>query len=120
MIGKNIAAVAEKVAEEGGEDLKALYMLKPSELSSAASSSQPTLPLVETPEYLQAVAGDRHFKSHLDTSYQIHRMTGGGKYPSSQPGPIATALNPNRHVMMISGRPVMVLGCIKYTFISCQ
>ena len=87
--------------------MKSMYMLTQRELSA--------LPPVQAPErsqaYEDAEAEGRPMKSHYDTSLQIHRMTGGGpKDNSEESGPVATAVNPNRHVMMINGRPVMALG----------
>ena len=107
-----VAEAAETAAEQGGDALKALYVMQPKEVNAAASS-QPQIPLAETPA-AKAAMSSQPSHSHHDTALHIHRMTGGGrKYPSTEAGPIATSLNPARHVMMINGRPVMVLGVVK-------
>ena len=101
------AEIAETHGDAPGEGLKSMYMLTQRELSA--------LPPVQAPQksqaYEDAEAQGRPMKSHYDTSLQIHRMTGGGpKDNSEESGPVATAVNPNRHVMMINGRPVMAVG----------
>ena len=101
------AEMAETHGDVPSESLKSMYMLTQRELSA--------LPPVGSPErtqvYADAEAEGRAMRSHYDTSLLIHRMTGGGPKGEDQgSGPVATAVNPNRHVMMINGRPVMVLG----------
>ena len=109
------AELVEQTAEKGADELKALYLLSQRELNEVAASSS------QAPHESQAYATAQHegrdMKTHYDTSLQIHRMTGGGrKMPLvGESGPVATALNPNRHVMMIHGRPVMVLS-VKGTY----
>ena len=45
----------------------------------------------------------------MEASYELHRLTSGGyKLPELRAGPFCTALNPNRHAMVIQGRPVVV------------
>ena len=107
-----VAEAAETAVEQGGEALKAIYTMKPKDVNKALSS-QPQVPLAETTT-AQAAVSSQPPHSHHDTSLHLHRMTGGGKkYPSTQSGPIATSLNPERHTMMINGRPVVVLGVVK-------
>ena len=104
------AATAAQAALEGGDDLKAIYMMSPQEINVAASS-HPKLQISETWECVKETKSSQPLKSHYEAALQVHRMTGGGqKLPSVQSGPIATAFNPGRHVMVIAGRPVMVLG----------
>ena len=105
------AEYAEKAAEDD-EQLQALYLLDQRELSAAAtgasSSGAAATPLDA------ALQEGRAMKSHLEASMLTHRLTGGGKPPGGDAsGPMATALNPNRHVMMIHGRPVMVLSVLE-------
>ena len=106
------AATAESAAEQGGDDLKALYVMKPKDVFVAASS-QPQTTLSETAT-AQAALSSQPLQSHHVTALHLHRMTGGGqKLPSTEPGPIATSLNPARHAMMINGRPVVALRSVK-------
>ena len=103
------AEIAESVGDEIGDELKSFYVLNQRELA--------VLPPVTAPQrsaaYEDAVAEGRSMKTHYDTSLQIHRMSGGGpKQNSDESGPVATAVNPFRHTMMINGRPVMALGVI--------
>ena len=106
------AGMVEEAAEKGGSDLQALYVMKPEDISVAASS-QPEASLAETPEAMSAVSSQPP-ESHHVTALRIHRVTGGGpKQPSLQSGPIATSLNPARHAMMINGRPVVVLRVVE-------
>ena len=106
------AEYAEKAAEDD-EQLQALYLLDQRELSAAAtgasSSGAASTPLDA------ALQEGRAMKSHLEASMLTHRLTGGGKPTEAhgQSGPMATALNPNRHCMMIHGRPVMVLSVLE-------
>ena len=101
------AEIAETLGDETGDELKSFYMLTQKELAALPPVGAPQ----QTQVYVDAVAEGRTMKSHYDTSLQIHRMTGGGpKGKSEESGPMATAVNPNRHCMMINGRPVMVLG----------
>ena len=107
-----VAEAAETAVEEGGAALRALYAMKPGDVSAAASS-QPQLPLAETTAAKTAVSSQPPH-THLDTALHVHRMTGGGrKYPSTQAGPIATSMNPARFAMMIHGRPVVVLRVVE-------
>ena len=105
------AELAEQVAESGADEMKALYLLTQREMSQAASSGGSKPPL-ESEQYAQAAGEGRDMKSHYEASLQLHRMTGGGPKTKDghDSGPLATSLNPNRHVMMIHGRPVMVLS----------
>ena len=106
------AEYAEKAAEDD-EQMQALYLLDQRELSAAAtgasSSGAASTPLDA------ALQEGRAMKSHLEASMLTHRLTGGGKPTEAhgQSGPMATALNPNRHCMMIHGRPVMVLSVLE-------
>ena len=103
------AEVAEDVVEKRDEEMKALYLLEPREITQAAQS--PATALQESEAYTSAHMEGRDFKSHYEASLQLHRLTGGGpKTEKGDSGPVATALNPNRHVMMINGRPVMALS----------
>ena len=100
------AHVAEMAAQEGGADSKALYVMSAGDVVQAASS-QPRTDSISRSEAYMAAASEP--KSHVETSYELHRLTAGGyKLPELRTGPFATALNPNRHAMMIQGRPVMV------------
>ena len=107
-----VAEAAETAVEEGGAALRALYAMTPRDVSVAASS-HPQLPLAQTTAAKTAVSSQPPH-THFDTALHVHRMTGGGrKYPSTQPGPIATNMNPARFAMMIHGRPVVVLRVVK-------
>ena len=91
--------------------MRALYVMSPAEIGVAASSEGYQgldKTIQQNPKYYQGRAGQ---KSHYEASSQLHRMTGGGKkLPGIDSGPIATALNPERHDMMVHGRPVAVIG----------
>ena len=100
------AHVAEKAAQDGGEDMKALYVMSAAEVVKATSSQPRTSSITRSNAYRAAA---KEPKSHVETSYGVHRLTAGGyMLPEMRAGPFATALNPNRHAMMIQGRPVMV------------
>ena len=102
------ASAAQRAAATGGDDLKALYVMNPADIIKSASSQPPRTPISETKEYKQSKSSQP--RSHVETSYVLDRLTGGGyKKPDMTSGPFATALNPNRHTMMIQGRPVVVL-----------
>ena len=105
------AELAEQVAESGADGMKALYLLTQREMGQTASAGGSQHPQ-ESDEYAQAQKMGRDMKSHYEASLQLHRMTGGGPKTKGgeDSGPIVTALNPHRHVMMIHGRPVMVLS----------
>ena len=106
------AEVAEAAAEQGGQDLKALYVMTPKEVAKAASS-QPQTNLADTTG-AKAALSSQPPRSHREAALNIHRLTGGGpKLPSSEAGPIATSVNPARFAMMINGRPVVVLRVLK-------
>ena len=104
------AEFAEGVAEKADEELQALYLLDQRELTAAASKTTPCSGAQMSEEYLQAGMEGREMKTHYEASLQLHRLTGGGPKPEGQSGPVVTALNPNRHVHMVHGRPVMVLS----------
>ena len=75
------AEVAEAAAETGGQDLKALYVMKPKEVNKAASS-QPQTNLADT-EGARKALSSQPAQSHRDAAAAIHRLTGGGpKLPS--------------------------------------
>ena len=113
------AVAAQKAVQTGGDDLKALYVMSPVAVVKAASSQPPQTPLSESAEF--KAASSSQLRSHVETSYELHRLTGGGyKLPELRAGPFATALNPNRHVMMIQGRPVAVLSHLKHIYMSFQ
>ena len=100
------AQIAELAAQEGGADTNALYVMSASDVVQAVSS-QPRTSYISGLDAYMAAAPDP--KSHVETSYELHRLTAGGyKFPEMRTGPFVTALNPNRHAMMIQGRPVMV------------
>ena len=110
------AAAAQKAVQTGGDDLKALYVMSPAAVVKAASSQPPATPLSESQGFKDAASSQP--RAHLETSYELHRLTAGGyKLPELRAGPFATALNPNRHVMMIQGRPVAVLSALKRVYI---
>ena len=103
------AEVAEDMAERGKEDLKPLYLLKPREVSQAAQRQATSMQ--QSPQYNLAYMEGRDYATHYEASLQLHRLTGGGpKTAEGESGPVATAFNPNRHVVMINGRPIMALG----------
>ena len=106
------AELAEQVAESGADELKALYLLTQREMAQAAASTGGSKPPLESEQYADAAKQGREMKSHYEASLQLHRMTGGGPKTKDgdDSGPLVTAMNPNRHVMMIHGRPVMVLS----------
>ena len=107
------AEFADTVAEQCGEEMQALYLLDTKELTAAAAASSPCSGAEQSQEYNLAQEEGREKKSHYAASLQLHRMTGGGPKPSTagnESGPMVTSLNPNRHVMMLHGRPVMVLS----------
>ena len=100
------ADVAEKAAHEGGADMKALYVMSAADIVKSASSQPKWTAISESEAYKVATSVP---KSHLETSYELHRLTAGGyKMPALSAGPFATALNPNRHAMVIQGRHVVV------------
>lgn len=102
------ARATETAVHEGGADAKALYVMSAADVVKAASSQPRTRSLSRSDAYGAAASVP---KSHVETSYKVHRLTAGGyKLPELRAGPFATALNPNRHAMMIQGRPVMVPG----------
>ena len=104
------AEAAELAAVDGGEDLKALYMMSQKDINVAASS-QPDIHISETLAFRNAQESSQPLLSHYEAGVKLHRMTGGGqKLPSTETGALATALNPSRHLLMIQGRPVGVLG----------
>ena len=101
------ASTAEQAAASGGADLKAMYVMSSAEIINAASSQPQKSAISETWEY-KAVSSSQP-RSHVEASYVLDRLTAGGyKKPEMSSGPFATALNPNRHAMMIQGRPVVV------------
>ena len=106
--------LAAEYAEKAGEDdekLQALYLLNQREISEAAAA--PSFSRAsESPPFEAAEQEGREMKSHIETSMLQHRLTGGGapKEGHGASGPLATAFNPNRHAMMIHGRPVVVLS----------
>ena len=102
------AAIAQSAAAKGGADLKAVYVMSSAEIIKTASSQPPGTPISETLEFKSQSSSQP--RSHVEASYVLDRLTGGGyKKPEMNTGPFATALNPNRHTMMIQGRPVVVL-----------
>ena len=104
------AEFAEGVAEKADDELQALYLLNQRELTAAASKTTPCSGAQQSAEFQQAEKEGREMKTHYEASLQLHRLTGGGPKPEGQSGPVVTALNPNRHVHMVHGRPVMVLS----------
>ena len=110
------ASAVQRAAASGGEDLRALYVMEPADIIKSASSQPPMAPISESSEYKRTSKSEA--RSHVETSYVLDRLTGGGyKKPDMTSGPFATALNPNRHTMMIQGRPVVVLMDEKHTHI---
>ena len=107
------AEYAEKAAEDDNE-MKALYLLNQREISSTAAASSSSAGAL-SPVHEKEQEG-RAMRSHLEASMLTHRLTGGGKPAEQhgQSGPMATALNPNRHCMMIHGRPVVFLSVLRH------
>ena len=102
------ATSAERAAARGGDDLRAMYVMSSAEFVQTASSQPHLKPISETKEY-KTRSSSQPPKSHVEASYVLNRLTAGGfKRPEKTTGPFATALNPNRHAMMIQGRPVVV------------
>ena len=102
------AATAQSAAAKGGADLKAVYVMSSAEFVQTASSQPHLKPISETKEY-KTRSSSQPPRSHVEASYVLNRLTAGGfKKPEMTTGPFATALNPNRHAMMIQGRPVVV------------
>lgn len=113
------ATTAQQAAASGGADLKALYVMSSAEIVNTASYQPRLTPISETREYKQRSSSQP--RSHVEASYVLNRLTSGGfKKPEMSTGPIATALNPNRHTMMIQGRPVVVPCGRKHTRMSFQ
>ena len=113
------ASTAQMAAASGGEDLKALYVMTSAEFVQAASSQPPFTPISESKAYKEKASSQP--RSHAEASYVLDRLTAGGmKKPEKSSGPFATALNPNRHAMMIQGRPVVVPYGRKHTSMSFQ
>ena len=113
------ASTAQRAAAEGGAELKALYVMSSAEIVQAASSQPRHTPISESWEYKERASSQP--RSHVEASYVLNRLTGGGyKKPEMSSGPFATALNPNRHTMMIQGRPVVVPCGRKHKRISFQ
>ena len=101
------AAAAAQAADRGGRDAKALYVMSPADIIKTASSQPQTETISQSKAYEEASSSQP--RSQLEASYVLDRLTGGGlKLPEMASGPFATALNPNRHTMMIQGRPVVV------------
>ena len=110
------ASAAEKAAAAGGRDMKAMYVMSSAAIIQSASSQPQPTSISETKAY-QEVSSSQP-RSHMEASYVLNRLTGGGyKKPEMKSGPFATALNPNRHAMMIQGRPVVVPCVRKHTHI---
>ena len=108
------ASAAEKAAAAGGRDMKAMYVMSSAAIIQSASSQPQPTSISETKAY-QEVSSSQP-RSHVEASYVLNRLTGGGyKKPEMKSGPFATALNPNRHAMMIQGRPVVVPCVRKHT-----
>ena len=96
--------------------MKAMYVMSSAEIIEAASSQPQPSAISETWAYKAASSSQP--RSHAEASYVLDRLTAGGyKKPEMKSGPFATALNPNRHTMMIQGRPVVVLCVRKHTHI---
>ena len=111
------AASAQRAAARGGADLKSVYVMGSGEFIQTASSQPPFASISESLEFKRQASSQP--RSHVEASYVLDRLTGGGyKKPELTSGPFATALNPNRHAMMIQGRPVVVLLGRKHTRIS--
>ena len=114
------ASAAEEAAASGGADLKAMYVMSSAQIIAASASSQPHMSAIsDSMEYKMASSSQP--RPHVEASYVLDRLTSGGfKKPLLHSGPFATALNPNRHTMMIQGRPVVVLCGRKHTRMSFQ
>ena len=92
--------------------MKALYVMSPADIIKSASSQPPETGISQSAAYKEASSSQP--RSHVEASYELHRLTAGGyKLPELRAGPFATALNPNRHTMMIQGRPVVVPALTK-------
>ena len=101
------AASAAMAAASGGDDLKAMYMMSSAEIVQAASSQPLRTPIAQTQDFKRRASSQP--SSHIAASYVMDRLTAGGMPKGAKySGPFATALNPNRHTMMIQGRPVVV------------
>ena len=98
-----------------------MYVMTSAEIIAAAASSQPQKKrsISLTPAFKARSSSQP--RSHVEASYVLDRLTAGGyKKPVLRSGPFATALNPNRHTMMIQGRPVVVPCGRKHTRMSFQ
>ena len=108
------ASAAKRAAASGGRDMKAMYVMSSAAIIKTASSQPQPTSISETTAY-QEVSSSQP-RSHVEASYVLNRLTAGGfKKPEMKSGPFATALNPNRHAMMIQGRPVVVPCVRKHT-----
>ena len=113
------ASTAQWAAASRGADLKALYVMSSAEIIHTASTQPRFTPISESREYKERSSSQP--RSHTEASHVLDRLTAGGiKKPEKSSGPFATALNPNRHTMMIQGRPVVVPCGRKHTRMSFQ